>query len=115
MTAVIRAFAEVLVGEDPTSIDRVLRRLRAISVYASPGLVFHAINGIECALLDAIGKRYGHAGLADPGRQVSRPRADLRRLPRRRRAGEHHAAADAAHAAVDARRRRTPSAGRRSA
>ncbi len=32
--------------------------MRASCVHASPGLVFHAINGIETALLDAIGKRY---------------------------------------------------------
>jgi L-alanine-DL-glutamate epimerase-like enolase superfamily enzyme len=58
LTAVIREFGGILKGEDPTSIDRVLRRMRASCVHASPGLVFHAINGIETALLDAIGKRY---------------------------------------------------------
>lgn len=58
LTAVIREFGEILQGEDPTSIDRVLRRMRASCVHASPGLVFHAISGIETALLDAIGKRY---------------------------------------------------------
>jgi L-alanine-DL-glutamate epimerase-like enolase superfamily enzyme len=58
LTAVIREFGEILQGEDPTSIDRVLRRMRASCVHASPGLAFHAINGIETALLDAIGKRY---------------------------------------------------------
>jgi L-alanine-DL-glutamate epimerase-like enolase superfamily enzyme len=58
LTAVIQEFGEILKGEDPTSIDRVLRRMRASCVHASPGLMFHAINGIETALLDAIGKRY---------------------------------------------------------
>ncbi|HUE21263.1 MAG TPA: mandelate racemase/muconate lactonizing enzyme family protein [Bryobacteraceae bacterium] len=58
LTAVIQEFGGILKGEDPTSIDRVLRRMRASCVHASPGLVFHAINGIETALLDAIGKRY---------------------------------------------------------
>jgi L-alanine-DL-glutamate epimerase-like enolase superfamily enzyme len=58
LTAVIQEFGEILKGEDPTSIDRVLRRMRASCVHASPGLAFHAINGIETALLDAIGKRY---------------------------------------------------------
>ena len=57
LTAVIHEFGEILKGEDPTSIDRLLRRLRASCVHASPGLAFHAINGIETALLDAIGKR----------------------------------------------------------
>lgn len=58
ITGVIREFAAILKGEDPTSIDRVLRRLRLSSIHASPGLTYHAINGIECALLDLLGKRY---------------------------------------------------------
>ena len=58
LTAVIHEFAAILIGEDPTSIDRLLRRMHASVVYASPGLVFHAINGIETALLDLIGKKY---------------------------------------------------------
>src|ERR1017187_3840544 len=58
LTAVIQEFGEILKGEDPTSIDRVLRRMRASCVHASPGLAFDAIHGIETALLDAIGKRY---------------------------------------------------------
>ena len=59
LTAVIREFQPVLAGEDPTHIDRLIRRMRASTVYAAPGLVFHAIGGIECALLDIIGKRHG--------------------------------------------------------
>jgi L-alanine-DL-glutamate epimerase-like enolase superfamily enzyme len=59
LTGVIRQFSSVLVGEDPTHIDRLVRRMRASTIYASPGLVFHAIGGIECALLDVIGKRHG--------------------------------------------------------
>ena len=58
LTAVIREFGEILVGEDPTSIDRVIRRMRSSIVHASPGLAFHAIHGIETALLDAVGKRH---------------------------------------------------------
>ena len=58
VTAVIREFGELLIGEDPTSIDRVLRRLRLSIVHASPGLSAHAIGGIESALLDLIGKKY---------------------------------------------------------
>src|SRR5438093_13373294 len=58
LTAVIREFATVLVGEDPTSIDRILRRMRGTSVHASPGLTWHAIDGIECALLDLTGKQF---------------------------------------------------------
>jgi L-alanine-DL-glutamate epimerase-like enolase superfamily enzyme len=59
LTSVIREFSALLVDEDPTSIDRILRRLRASCVHASPGLTMHAIGGIETALLDVIGKRYG--------------------------------------------------------
>src|SRR5689334_15244345 len=58
LTAVIREFAAILVGEDPTSIDRILRRMRAVTTYTAPGLVNHAIGGIEAALLDCIGKRH---------------------------------------------------------
>src|SRR5689334_22675119 len=58
LTAVIREFGEILAGEDAASIDRVIRRMRSSIVHASPGLAFHAIHGIETALLDAIGKRY---------------------------------------------------------
>ena len=58
VSAVIREIATILIGEDPTSIDRLLRRMRALTIYASPGLVNHAIGGIETALLDSIGKRH---------------------------------------------------------
>ena len=58
LTAVIREFGEILVGEELDSIDRTLRRMRSSIVHASPGLAFHAIHGIETALLDAIGKRH---------------------------------------------------------
>lgn len=58
VTEVIKEFSEILLGEDPTSIDRLLRRMHGSVIYASPGLVYHAIGGIECALLDIIGKRY---------------------------------------------------------
>lgn len=58
LTSVIREFRGILIGEDPISIDKLLRRLRASCVHASPGLTFHAIGGIETALLDLIGKRH---------------------------------------------------------
>jgi L-alanine-DL-glutamate epimerase-like enolase superfamily enzyme len=32
--------------------------MKASALYASPGVVFHAINGIESALIDLIGKQY---------------------------------------------------------
>ncbi|MBK9165985.1 MAG: mandelate racemase/muconate lactonizing enzyme family protein [Bryobacterales bacterium] len=59
VTAVIREFGAILIGEDPTSLDRVMRRLYASIVHASPGLSYHALHGIEAALLDLLGKRYG--------------------------------------------------------
>ena len=58
LTGVIRDFAAILVGEDPASIDRLLRRMRSSCVHASPGLTFHAITGVESALLDVIGKKF---------------------------------------------------------
>src|SRR5438270_3824642 len=59
LSGVIREFGALLIGEDPVSIDRIVRRLRLSCVHASPGLTFHAIGGIETALLDLIGKRHG--------------------------------------------------------
>jgi L-alanine-DL-glutamate epimerase-like enolase superfamily enzyme len=58
LPAVIGEFAALLIGEDAASVDRILRRMRASCVHASPGLAYHAIGGIESALLDAIGKKY---------------------------------------------------------
>ena len=58
ITAIIREYSSLLVGEDPTSIDQTLRRLRVTSTYALAGLAMQAIGGIETALLDVLGKRY---------------------------------------------------------
>jgi L-alanine-DL-glutamate epimerase-like enolase superfamily enzyme len=58
LPSVIDEFGRVLIGEDATCIDRLLRRLRAMTVYAAPGLAWHALGGIETALLDALGKTY---------------------------------------------------------
>ena len=59
VTAAIREFRAILVGEDPTSFDRILRRMKASCVYASPGLLYHVMSGIEAALLDVVGKKFG--------------------------------------------------------
>ncbi|HYP06217.1 MAG TPA: mandelate racemase/muconate lactonizing enzyme family protein [Bryobacteraceae bacterium] len=59
ITGAIRDFSTILIGEDPTSFDRVLRRLKSSCIYASPGLTYHAIGGIETALLDVVGKKFG--------------------------------------------------------
>lgn len=58
LTAAVRAFEPLLAGEDPTSIDRLVRRLKASCVHSAAGVAWHAIMGIEAALLDMIGKRY---------------------------------------------------------
>jgi len=58
LPAVVQEYSALLIGEDPTSIDRLLRRLRMTSTYMLPGLAMHAIGGIETALLDLIGKKY---------------------------------------------------------
>jgi L-alanine-DL-glutamate epimerase-like enolase superfamily enzyme len=58
LPAVIREFMPLLIGEDATSIERLMRRLRGVCLYASPGIVRHALSGIETALFDALGKTY---------------------------------------------------------
>ena len=58
LTAAISEFSRILIGEDPTSIDRVMRRMKASSIYVSNGLSAHAYCGLETALLDVIGKRH---------------------------------------------------------
>ena len=57
LPAVIKEYSALLLGEDPVSIDRILRRLRLTSTYLLPGLAMHAIGGIETALLDLLGKK----------------------------------------------------------
>jgi L-alanine-DL-glutamate epimerase-like enolase superfamily enzyme len=58
VAAVVREFGVLLVGEDPTHIDRLMRRLRASAAPSAPGLPFHAVLGLETALLDITGKRF---------------------------------------------------------
>lgn len=58
LPAVIREYAALVEGEDATSIDVIVRKMKAASVHVWPGLATHAVCGIEAALLDAIGKRY---------------------------------------------------------
>ncbi|HYO84779.1 MAG TPA: hypothetical protein VES20_25480, partial [Bryobacteraceae bacterium] len=59
LTAAIGEFGRILIGEDLRSLDRIMRRMKASVIYVSPGLTAHAYCGIETALLDCIGKRYG--------------------------------------------------------
>ncbi len=58
LTGVIREYARLLIGEDPTSIDRIMRRMRLSAIHVSPGIAIHAILGLEAALLDLIGKKH---------------------------------------------------------
>jgi L-alanine-DL-glutamate epimerase-like enolase superfamily enzyme len=58
LTRIIKDYEAILIGEDPTSIDRILRRMRGSCVYCSPGMIYHAVSGIETALLDLVGKKY---------------------------------------------------------
>jgi L-alanine-DL-glutamate epimerase-like enolase superfamily enzyme len=59
LTTIIKQYSSLLLGEDPASLERLVRRLRLTSIYMLPGLAMHAIGGIETALLDLIGKKYG--------------------------------------------------------
>jgi len=58
LTAIIREYGEILTGDDPTSFDRLVRRMKSSCVHASPGAIYHAIGGIETALLDLVGKKF---------------------------------------------------------
>jgi L-alanine-DL-glutamate epimerase-like enolase superfamily enzyme len=55
----IRFLRKYLIGEDARDVDRLWRKLyRVTSGAPLSGSVLCAINGIEMALLDAVGKRY---------------------------------------------------------
>lgn len=59
LTAILREMAPLLVGQDPFQFEILVRRLRAAVVHAGPGVAWHAIAGIEAALLDLVGKSVG--------------------------------------------------------
>ncbi|MBI1355501.1 MAG: mandelate racemase/muconate lactonizing enzyme family protein [Acidobacteria bacterium] len=59
LTAILREMAPLLVGQDPFQVETLVRRLRAAVVHAGPGVAWHAIAGVEAALLDLIGKAVG--------------------------------------------------------
>ncbi len=58
LTGIINRYSTLLLGEDPTSVELLVRRLRVTSIYMLPGLAMHAISGIETALLDLIGQKH---------------------------------------------------------
>lgn len=57
LTGVIREFNEFLPGEDPRDVDRLCRLMRtALGASGTSGMGYHAISGVEAALLDIVGK-----------------------------------------------------------
>jgi L-alanine-DL-glutamate epimerase-like enolase superfamily enzyme len=59
ITTAIRELAPAVVGEDPRHFDRLIRRLKSTVIYCAPGVMYHAIGGIEAALLDVVGRAFG--------------------------------------------------------
>lgn len=60
LTAMIREFGSVLVGEDPRDIDRLYQKMRWASSGGSiAGYAYNAISGIEAALWDLKGRALG--------------------------------------------------------
>lgn len=59
LAAILREMAPLLAGQDPFQFEVLVRRLRASVVHAAPGVAWHAIAGIEAALLDLVGKAVG--------------------------------------------------------
>lgn len=57
--AILREMASLVAGMDATQPEVVARRLRAHTVHAAPGVVWHAIAAIETACLDVLGKLRG--------------------------------------------------------
>jgi gluconate/galactonate dehydratase len=60
LSAMIREFESILVGEDPRDIDRLYQKMRwASSAGSIAGFTYHAISGIEAALWDLKGRALG--------------------------------------------------------
>lgn len=58
VSAVLREYTPLLLGQDPTNVEPLMRRLRGAALHASPGVADHALAAIETALLDLTGKVY---------------------------------------------------------
>jgi L-alanine-DL-glutamate epimerase-like enolase superfamily enzyme len=56
LTAILRELAPLVVGQDPYRYEAIVRMLYSCCVHAAPGVCWHAIAGIETALLDLVGK-----------------------------------------------------------
>lgn len=61
LTHIITEFADVLVGEDFTAIERLVEKMRwaASGAGSLGGIIWNAISGIEAALWDLKGKYFG--------------------------------------------------------
>jgi L-alanine-DL-glutamate epimerase-like enolase superfamily enzyme len=61
LTAILSELAPLLIGKDPREIQRLVQRLarKTSAAGSTAGIVWNAITGIEAALLDLVGKRYG--------------------------------------------------------
>ncbi len=58
---IVEEFAAILVGEDPTNVERLVEKMRwaASGAGSLGGIVWNAITGIEAALWDLKGKLLG--------------------------------------------------------
>lgn len=61
LEAIIRELGSLLVGEDYTAIDALVEKMRSAASGAGSqgGIIWNAISGIEAALYDLKGKRFG--------------------------------------------------------
>jgi L-alanine-DL-glutamate epimerase-like enolase superfamily enzyme len=59
VAAILREMASLVTGMDASQPEVVVRRLRAHTVHASPGVVWHAIAAVETACWDLLGQKRG--------------------------------------------------------
>ena len=70
-------YKDLILGLDPTDVERVMLRIRRMGAFKPWG---SAVSAIEMALWDIAGKAAGRAGLQTAGRQGARQGARLQRL-----------------------------------
>lgn len=61
LTHIVTEFADILVGEDPCNIEKLVEKMRwaASGAGSVAGIIWNAITGIEAALWDLKGKLFG--------------------------------------------------------
>jgi L-alanine-DL-glutamate epimerase-like enolase superfamily enzyme len=61
LTAMLRSFEPLLLGEDPRDVHRLFRKLQLATSGAGSvaGIIYNAISGIEAALWDVLGQAFG--------------------------------------------------------